>query len=161
MKLRLKMLGLAIAVCLLSAVPAKAAPGDTPKVVVKEFSVRLFPNAPAVTFRTVTLTWVDSTTKAICLPTNVPACTNFGYNVLAGPTSGSEVNPPLNSTLIAGTTFTDTTLPVQTTTISRFYVVQAQVTVGTTVNTSASSNEVSVTFPGLVPPTNLGVSSAQ
>ncbi len=157
----MKRIGLIAALILGFSVAAFAAPGDTPKVTVKDTKVMLLPGMPAATFHTVTLTWVASTTAAICLPTNTPPCTNFGYNVLAGSAAGQESSTPLNSSLISALTFTDTTLAVSTTTTSRFYVVEAQDTLGSAVNLSGPSNEVSVTFPGLQPPSGVAVSSAQ
>jgi hypothetical protein len=72
----------------------------------------------------------------------VSGVTIAGYNVYKSTTKGGEsATKSINSTLITGTTYTDTSVvPGQT----AFYVVDAQATTG---NQSGPSNEVSATTP--------------
>lgn len=104
----------------------------------------------------VTLTWTASSSATGC----TSPCT-FGYNILRGTTAGGESATPLNSSPVIGLTFTDSTVTLGSNPISYFYVVQAvETSSGVTVN-SASSNEVSVTFPGLPAAPVLGSPTAQ
>lgn len=83
-----------------------------------------------------TLNWSESTTCAA-------PCT-ITYNVFRGTSPGAENTTPLNSSPIASTTFTDSTVSLGNT---YFYVVQAVETNSGLVLTSANSNEVSAIFP--------------
>jgi hypothetical protein len=144
---------------LLFAVPVLAAPGPQfyasafahPRLPDSETpSIRIVPagaGMPANTFN-VSLSWTASTSAAGCTSTATPACSNFGYNVLVGTTSGGESVTPANSSLITGTTYS---YPVTLTGSAQtfYFVVQASETVvGLGTLTSANSNEASASFPG-------------
>ena len=79
----------------------------------------------------VILTWVASTTSGVA-----------GYNVYRGATSGGEGATPLNSTPIAGTTFTDSNVLCGQ---AYYYIVTAVAADGT--GQSPDSSEVSATVP--------------
>lgn len=75
-----------------------------------------------------------------------------GYNIYRGTAAGAESPTPVNTTLVTGTTYTDSTPPVG----ESFYTVKA---VANGNETSVASNEVTaVILPA--PPTNLVVVSA-
>ena len=79
----------------------------------------------------VILTWVASTTSGVA-----------GYNVYRGANSGGEGATPLNSTPIAGTTFTDSNVLCGQ---AYYYIVTAVAPDGT--GQSPDSSEVSATVP--------------
>jgi trimeric autotransporter adhesin len=79
----------------------------------------------------VILTWAASTTSGVA-----------GYNVYRGATSGGEGGTPLNSTPIAGTTFTDSNVLCGQ---AYYYVVTTVAADGT--EQSPDSSEVSATVP--------------
>jgi hypothetical protein len=78
----------------------------------------------------VILSWTASTSSGV-----------EGYNVYRGTSSGGESSTPLNTTLVNGTTFTDTNVTAGTT---YYYVVMA---VNSSNVQSAASNETKVTVP--------------
>lgn len=139
---------------------AKASPGRLYHVetTTERVTVTITPAsgaAPANTFN-VGLSWTASTSAAGCTPTSTPACSNFGYNLFVGTTSGGEGTTPVNSSLITGTTYSyAVTLTSNAQTF--FFVVQAAETVaGLGTLSSANSNEASAAFPGIpAPPTSL------
>lgn len=100
----------------------------------------------------VELQWTNSTSQAGC----VSPCT-FGYNVLRGTTAGGESPTPINAAPVSGGPYFDP-LVLGSAPGTYFYVVQAVETSGGLTQT-ASSAEVSVTFPAAVQaPTNPAVS---
>jgi hypothetical protein len=83
---------------------------------------------------TVTLTWLASAAKGVT-----------GYNVYRGTTAGGEnYSTPVNSTLVNGLTFTDSTVSAMT---QYFYTAKAFCPTCTP-NASVPSNEVTATTPG-------------
>ena len=106
----------------------------------KNHGTKLRAAAAGATSYSAALSWTASTSAASC----TSPCT-FGYNVYRGTTSGGEnLTTPLNSSVVTGTTYSDTTVALGNT---YYYVVQAVETTGGLTLTSASSNEASVTFP--------------
>lgn len=82
------------------------------------------------------------------------------YNIYRGTAAGAEnLATPINLTPLPATTtsFTDTTAISGT----YFYVARAVETSGTSVLTSANSNEVSFTFPKAPAPPGLAVKAGQ
>lgn len=100
----------------------------------------------------VTLTWTASASASSCTATGNPPCT-FGYNVYRGTVAGQESVTPINASLITGLTFVDSSITLQASPVTYYYVVQAVETVaettGSIVSPSANSNEVSAPFPGI------------
>jgi hypothetical protein len=100
------------------------------------------------------LSWTASASAATCTSAN--NCSNFGYNVYEGTTSGGEGSTPVNSALVTGTSYS---YPVTLTASAQtfYFVVEAVETItsiGTV--TSSNSNEASVSFPATpAPPTSL------
>lgn len=86
------------------------------------------PNTPAAVQHTATLTWVASTS------------TVSGYNVYRGTQSGGPYTQ-LNSSVVVGLSYTDSTVQVG---LTYFFVVTSVDTAG---GESDFSNEVSVTIP--------------
>ena len=86
------------------------------------------------TAHSVTLTWTASTTTGVT-----------GYNIYRGTTAGGEnYTTPLNSALVTGTTYVDTTVSPLTT---YYYTAEAYCPTCTP-NSSVPSNEVSAAVPG-------------
>ena len=102
---------------------------------------------PATVQHQVVLSWTASSSFPCTGAT--PPCTSSGYNAFRGTVSGAESTTPLNSTLISGTTYTDSTVVLGSAPIEYFYVVQAVETAGGITVSSANSNEVNATFPGV------------
>ena len=102
----------------------------------------------------VVLNWTASSSAATCTSAN--NCSNFGYNVFEGTTSGGEGTTPVNASLVTGTTYSYA-VTLTSTAQTFYFVVQANETiasVGTLV--SANSNEASVSFPAIpAAPTSL------
>jgi len=93
----------------------------------------------------VILTWIASTSAASCVS---PGCT-FGYNVFRGTASGGESTTPLNGTTpLTALTYSDS-ITLTSSLQSYYYVVQAVETASGISASSANSNEVSATFPGV------------
>jgi hypothetical protein len=136
---------------------AQAAPGklyhrETPTSGI-ELKIEMVPSVPAAVGGappasfTVGLSWTASTSAASCTSTATPACSNFGYNVFVGTTSGGEGTTPVNSALLTGTTYS---YPVTLTSSAQtfYFVVQAVGTyAGIGAINSANSNEASAAFP--------------
>lgn len=82
-----------------------------------------------------------------------------GYQVYRSTTSGAESTSttPINTALITGTTYTDTTVSIGT---QYFYEVRAQVTVNGIVTQSVVSNEVESVVIVPFPPTNLIITAS-
>ena len=135
---------LSLAVLFLLFVPfAQAAP----KKALPEVKITITPMAAAGATNqfNVTLTWTASSSAASCTSAN--NCSNFGYNVFEGATSGGEGTTPVNASLVTGTTYSYA-VTLTSTAQTFYFVVQANETiasVGTLV--SANSNEASVSFP--------------
>ena len=152
------LISLALLLCIVS--PALASPGRLYHVesATERVTVTITPAggaAPANTFN-VGLNWTASTSAAGCTSTSTPACSNFGYNVFVGTTSGAEGTTPVNSSLITGTTYSYA-VTLTGTAQTFFFVVQAAETVaGLGTLSSANSNEASASFPAIpTPPTSL------
>lgn len=141
---------------------AKAAPGNLYHVesaTQPRVTVTITPaggGAPANTFN-VGLSWTASTSAAGCTSTATPACSNFGYNVFVGTTSGGESATPFNTSVVTGTTFSYSVTLTNSAQTFFFVVGSTETIVGLgTIVSSSNSNEASASFPGLpTPPTSL------
>jgi len=92
------------------------------------------------------LSWTASASVSGC----VSPCT-ITYNVFRGTAPGAESATPINSSAVTPDTYTD---PVTLTTSTQtfYYTIQAVETFGGVTQSSASSVEVSATFPSSAPP---------
>ena len=109
------------------------------------------------TGHSIILSWVASTSAAMCLPTSTPACT-LTYTVIEGTTPGGENPTPINTSPITTASYT---IPVTMTSAPQtfYFKVTAVETTGSLVQVATDPTEVSVTFPAqLQAPTGLVVS---
>lgn len=99
---------------------------------------------PARAQHSVTLSWTETTTCG-----TASSCT-ITYNVYRGTAPGAEdMTKPINSSPITALTYKDTNVTLGSGAVTYYYVFQAVETLGSLVLTSASSTEVSATFPAL------------
>jgi len=138
----LAVLALAI-LCMIGAPHSPAAPRMSAKILAA-------PLCPGyiTTPLCITLSWNPSTSQATCLSTNPTPCTNFGYNIFEGSSSGGESTTPVNgAALITSTTYSVPVTLGSSATVEWFTVGAQESLNGVPIGNPAPNPEISVSLP--------------